>query len=188
MKKSTSKSHLWITALLLIAIVGVGAILIQGLRLNPTIVASKLVDKPAPDFEVLLFQDQSGYLSEQKNRRLSDFKGSPVILNFWASWCVSCREEARYFESFWNKHKSEGLIMLGVAIQDEVDASKAFAKQFEKTYILGLDTSGKASFEYGVTGVPETFFIDSEGVLRHREVGPMTMSMLEEKYALITRK
>ena len=69
--------------------------------------------------------------------------------------------------------------MVGIAIQDTPDAAMKFAEYFGKTYILGLDEEGKAGIDYGVTGVPETFFIDRNGIIQHKEAGPVGMELLE---------
>ena len=118
---------------------------------------------------------------------LDDFKGRPVVVNFWASWCVSCREEARELEKFWQAVKGKNVAVVGVAIQDTVEAAQKFAKQYGKTYILGLDEDGKAAIDYGVAGVPETFIIDASGVIVHKETGPVTAQKLEEAVAGLTR-
>ena len=100
------------------------------------------------------------------------------MLNFWASWCYSCRAEAVDFERFWKERQD--IAVVGIAIQDTVEAAKAFAAQYGKTYILGLDTDGKIALDYGVTGVPETFFINANGVIVHKETGPVTEKMLQK--------
>ncbi len=179
------KKHRIATGILLVIVGAIGLILLKGLYLNPQQIHSALINKPAPGFEVLELQNAAGQEAQQSNLSLDTYVGRPVVLNFWASWCVSCREEARYFEDFWKKYKDAGVVVLGIAIQDERDASLAFAKQYGKTYLLGLDTSGRTSINYGVTGVPETFFIDRGGIVRHREVGPMSVSLLESKLSLI---
>jgi cytochrome c biogenesis protein CcmG/thiol:disulfide interchange protein DsbE len=149
-------------------------------------VKSTLIDKPAQDFSADFLQgDPSLTLLDGQRIQLGDLKGRPVVLNFWASWCVSCRQEARYFETFWQSHKDKGVMVVGVAIQDTPEAAKDFAKVYGKTYPLALDTSGKAGIDYGVYGVPETFFIDKNGVVRHKETGPMSIALLEEKLKLI---
>jgi cytochrome c biogenesis protein CcmG/thiol:disulfide interchange protein DsbE len=102
-----------------------------------------------------------------------------LILNFWASWCVSCRTEAHELESFWKAYRDQGVKVVGIAIQDEQEAAKKFAQYYGKTYILGLDEDGKAAIDYGVSGVPETFLIDRDGVIRHKEIGPVSAAMLK---------
>ncbi|RYZ73956.1 MAG: TlpA family protein disulfide reductase [Proteobacteria bacterium] len=164
----------------------VGAILIavlwRGLRSDPNKVPSAFIDKAALPFEVVWLQGQE-HLSTPRPEGfgLKDFAGKPVILNFWASWCYSCRAEASDFEAFWQRYRNKGLIVAGIAIQDSPEAARQFAQGFGKTYILGLDAEdGKAAIDYGVTGVPETFFINRQGVVIHKEAGPVSAQLLAE--------
>ena len=89
-------------------------------------------------------------------------------------------------EQFWREHKDLGVMMVGVAIQDTRESAAEFARYYGKTYPLALDTEGKSAIEYGVTGVPETFFIDRNGVIRHKEAGPVERSLLDKMLPLIT--
>lgn len=154
----------------------------RGLQTNPSKVPSALLNKEAQTFEASWLQGQEHVAQPQeKGFSMADFKGRPLILNFWASWCYSCRAEARDFEAFWQKYKDRGVAVVGIAIQDTPEAAMQFAKAFGKTYILGLDSEdGKAAIDYGVTGVPETFFIDRNGVLIHKEAGPVTAEILSQ--------
>lgn len=187
-KPKKSKKHLWISVGLMLSILLLLGLLAKGLMLNPQSVASNLIGQPAKDFSTELLQGASWIgKGDGKSIRLEDLKGKPLILNFWASWCVSCREEAQFFEAFWQRHKEQGIMMVGVAIQDTPEAAMEFAKAFGKTYPLGLDNTGKASIDYGVYGVPETFFIDKSGIIRHKETGPMSVELLESKLPLITQ-
>jgi cytochrome c biogenesis protein CcmG/thiol:disulfide interchange protein DsbE len=184
---TNKKRHVLNTMILIAAALLVVLILGKGLMLNPRKIPSALIDKPAKNFvaETLQGHVESGITPDTKEFSLETFKNKPVVLNFWASWCVSCREEARDFEAFWQKYKDRGLIIAGVAIQDEKSAAMKFAQYFGKTYILGLDLTGNAALDYGVSGVPETFLIDRQGIIRYKEAGPMTLKTLEEKIHLI---
>lgn len=155
-------------------------ILSIGLTMNPRSTTSALINQPAKDFRVSRLQGVE-YLPnpELTSFALDDLKGKPLILNFWASWCVSCREEALEFERFWQKNKDKGILVVGIAIQDEAESALNFARTFGKTYILGLDENGRASIDYGVAGVPETFFIDKAGIIRHKHTGPITNKELQ---------
>lgn len=157
-----------------------------GLQKAGTQIPGAQTGKKANDFEVLWVQGRE-HLSHSTGSRfkLSDFKGRPVILNFWASWCVSCRQEARDLEYAWQALKQKGVIVVGIAIQDSVEDARNFATQYGKTYILGLDESGKASIDYGITGVPESFFIDRNGIIVHKEAQPLTKESLVRYSELI---
>ncbi len=152
----------------------------RGLHSNPMKVPSVLVNKQAHPFTASWLQGQEFVKDAPPDAfQLDTFKGRPMILNFWASWCYSCRAEARDFENFWQMYKDKGVAVVGIAIQDTPTAALQFARTYGKTYILGLDSDdGKAAIDYGVTGVPETFFIDRNGVIVHKEAGPVTAEVL----------
>ena len=160
------------------AIIFIG-ILTYGLTLDQSKVPPVVIDKAAQPFSAAWIQGEK-YIpnASQTGFKLEDLKGRPVVLNFWASWCVSCREEAQEFERFWQLHQKDVLVV-GIAIQDEKDAALKFAQYYGKTYALGLDVDGKAAIDYGVSGVPETFLIDKNGIIRHKEIGPISVSILE---------
>lgn len=174
------KNHILISvAIVLVASCFIG-ILSYGLMLDQSKVPPANIGKAAQPFRVAWVLGQEhlpGAASEHFD--LEALKGKPVVLNFWASWCVSCRQEAHELEKFWQAHKGEVLVV-GIAIQDEQEAAKKFAAYFGKTYILGLDQDGKAAIDYGVSGVPETFLIDRNGVIRHKEIGPVNSAMLDK--------
>lgn len=179
-KAASKKRHLVITMVIAAVVIGVLTILIKGLTLNPSMVASAQIGKPAKDFEVEVLEGASWLPKTNGSKvKLSDLRGKPLILNFWASWCVSCREEALYLEAFWKRYREKGVIVLGVAIQDTSANAIEFAKTLGKTYPIALDDSGKTSIDYGVYGVPETFFIDPQGIILHKEAGPVTTELLE---------
>ena len=154
----------------------------RGLDTNQQTIPSVLVGKPALDFQASWIQGQEHLpaAAGKESFQLADFKGRPLILNFWASWCISCRQEARDLEAFWQHMKEKNVAVVGIAIQDTREAAEKFARAYGKTYILGLDESGTSSFNYGVTGVPETFFIDKEGRIIHKEAAPLSARSLNE--------
>ena len=159
----------------------------KGLDLNPSQIPSALLNKPALDFQAEWIQGQEFMNNTQRaNFELKDFKGQGLILNFWASWCYSCRQEAVDFERFWVANKDSGLKVVGVAIQDTPEDARNFAAQYGKTYILGLDLDGSAAINYGVTGVPETFVINSEGMILHKEAGPVSEAKLQQ-FAMLSK-
>jgi cytochrome c biogenesis protein CcmG/thiol:disulfide interchange protein DsbE len=145
-------------------------------------VPSALVGKDAATFSVPILDSPDGKLD------LSAFKGRPVILNFWASWCTSCREEAEMLETFWQMSKDKGIQVIGIAVQDSKEAALEFARRAGKTFPVGIDESGKVGLDYGVYGVPETFFIDASGIIRYKEAGPLTREvLLTEAERLMTK-
>ena len=109
--------------------------------------------KSAPSFDLQLL-DGSGALTDE------DLKGHPVVINFWASWCIPCREEAPLFERAWKNYRDEGVIFLGVNIKDAESDARAFVKEFGITYPVVRDLDQTLTKDFGVKGLPETFFVD----------------------------
>jgi len=117
------------------------------------------IGAPAPVFDV------PGY--DGKPLRLAAFKGHPVVLNFWASWCAPCRAEAPTLESTYERYRGRGVVFIGVDLQaDTWDASRIFLKGFKITYPVGRDESGKVGRTYRVVGIPTTYFIGRDGTIR----------------------
>ncbi len=132
---------------------------------DPKSIPSALIGTKATDFKTVTFLDN-------KEITLSGFKGRPVIVNFWASWCVACRQEAHIIEAAHQKWTPRGAAFIGIAINDERKASLGFIAKYGKTYLLAPDDlTGNISLNYGVTAVPETFFVDPEGIIRHKVLG-----------------
>ena len=111
---------------------------------------------------------------------LASFRGKAVVLNFWASWCGPCKDEAPLLESAWSRYKDKGVVVLGVDAQDfDVDAQR-FVDRAGITYPIVRDKHGSTLGHYGVTGFPETWFINAEGRLVGEHVaGPLTEEALE---------
>ena len=121
------------------------------------------VQKPAPEIRMPLFE--GGELL------LSQYPDQPIVINFWASWCPPCRQEALVLEQTWRTYKDKGVLFLGVDIQDTEEEARAFLNEFDVTYPNGLDVGGKITVDYGVIGLPVTFFVNREGIVERRWVG-----------------
>ena len=159
-------------------ILGMIILLAFGFTTDPKKVPSPLIGRPAPNFQ---FEELNG----EQIFSLSEFKGIPIVLNFWASWCAECRTEAVILENFFQKYgaNNKQLVMIGIAIQDSSKNAKAFARHFGKTYLLGLDDdAGNIGLDYGIYGVPETFFIDPDGNIFHKTIGIVTKELMEQKF------
>jgi cytochrome c biogenesis protein CcmG/thiol:disulfide interchange protein DsbE len=148
--------------------------------------ASPLIGRRAPAFDIRLFEvDSVAGPGADSTVALAELAGRPVVLNFWASWCLSCRDEAAVLESGWQRHGPE-VAFVGIAVNDEPDAARAFIRRYGKTYWLGSDADGSVAVDYGLYGVPETFFIGPDGRLLARHVGPLTAAELNRQVAALS--
>lgn len=139
---------------------------------DPKEIPSALILTEAKPFAFTTFDGQT--------MSLEKFRGKPVVLNFWASWCFACRQEAHILESAHQKYSPKGVVFIGIAINDRREDSLEFIRKYRKTYLLAPDdASGSISLDYGVSAVPETFLIDSNGVIQHKQLGVVTTDLLE---------
>ena len=133
-----------------------------------------LCDDAAPEWSLGLFPEYKGGLPTD-TINLADFRGQGVVLNFWASWCGPCEEEAALLEATWQKYKDKGVVFVGVDYLDQDPAAKRYLQKFDISYPNGPDLASKISKRYTIRGVPETFFIDPEGkIVGCRKIGPFT--------------
>jgi cytochrome c biogenesis protein CcmG/thiol:disulfide interchange protein DsbE len=109
---------------------------------------------------------------------LDDQLGKVVVVNFFASWCDPCRQEAADLEQTWDQYQSEGVRFFGIAYKDASSKVQAFLDQFGVTYPCALDPGGRTARAYGLTGVPETFVINGQGQLHRHIVGPVDQDEL----------
>jgi cytochrome c biogenesis protein CcmG/thiol:disulfide interchange protein DsbE len=151
-------------AFVALAVLALLALLAFGL-LNKGESGSGLVDKEAPDFTLNLFDGGTFTLSENR--------GQPVVMNIWASWCESCQAEAEDMEQAWSFYRDRGVIFVGVNVMDSRDDAEKFLSDFGITYPNGPDESD-IYFKYRATGTPETFFIDRDGKIAVKYLGPLT--------------
>jgi cytochrome c biogenesis protein CcmG/thiol:disulfide interchange protein DsbE len=151
-----------------------------GLGLNSREVPSPLIGKPAPVFQLAQLQ-QPGQAFATK-----DMLGKVWLLNVWASWCVSCREEHPVLLDL---AKSSVVPIYGLNYKDKSPDALAWLARFGDPYALSVvDGDGRVGIDFGVYGVPETFVIDKAGIIRYKQIGPVTPQALEQKILPLVRK
>ncbi len=150
-------------------------LLAYGFSREPKDIISPLLGRPAPTFSVTLFDGST--------LRLDDLRGKVVFLNFWASWCPPCRTEAPVLEEAWRRFKDSNVIFLGINTQDKEEAAREFLEEFSITYSNGRDPGGKIGIDYGIWGLPESFFIDGAGRITYKHVGAIGWDTITAKIA-----
>ncbi|MDR2711032.1 MAG: DsbE family thiol:disulfide interchange protein [Burkholderiales bacterium] len=145
---------------------------IVGLNRNPREIPSPLIGKAAPAFAL------PDLNAPEKIVEIKDFKGQVWLLNVWASWCVSCREEHPLLVEF---AKTHDVTIVGLNYKDKAADGKAWLRQFGNPYVVSvMDADGRVGIDYGVYGVPETFLIDRQGVIQYKQIGAITDQALSE--------
>jgi cytochrome c biogenesis protein CcmG/thiol:disulfide interchange protein DsbE len=164
------KARYWIPLAVFLALL---LVLGVGLRLDPREVPSPLIGKPAPAFALQRLDRPGAIVAKQ------DMLGKVWVLNVWASWCVSCREEHPVLIDF---AKSGVAPLIGLNHKDERNEGLRWLKQFGNPYSVSIyDHDGRVGIDYGVYGVPETFVIDKRGVIRYKRIGVLTREIVRDK-------
>ncbi len=135
----------------------------------------QLVGHAAPDFTTQVWSGPKG----QSSFHLAALKGHPVVINFWASWCVPCVDEAPVLEQAWQTYQSKGVVFIGIVYQDSQQNAMSFVDQYGVTYLVGPDASGSIAISYGVTGVPETVFINKQEIITGKFGGQEDQNTLD---------
>jgi len=118
---------------------------------------------------------------------LASYKGRPVMLNVWSSTCVPCVDEASLLQAQWQRVKSQGIVFLGIDFQDVKSDGLSFLHKYGITYPNVLDATGSTAISYGVSGMPETIFINRAGIVASRVIGQLTEQTLQSNLQLISR-
>ncbi|MBI2384197.1 MAG: DsbE family thiol:disulfide interchange protein [Gammaproteobacteria bacterium] len=147
-----------------LVMVGLLALLGVGLTLNPREVPSPLIGQPAPDFRLTTL--------DGRPFSVQDLRGKPALVNFWASWCAGCQVEHPLLLRL---AREDGVAIFGMDYKDEPDAARQWLARHGNPYTeIVADPAGTAGLDWGVYGVPETFVLDAQGVIRYKHIGPVT--------------
>jgi cytochrome c biogenesis protein CcmG, thiol:disulfide interchange protein DsbE len=163
----SKRTGLIVTFAVLLALLG---LLAWGLK---KVQAGPVSSGRAPDFSLTSF--------DGRTLKLSELGGQVVIINFWASWCRPCREEAAYLEQTWRKYEGKGVVFIGVDWVDTEKEALAYMDEFDLTYLNGPDIGTRIAQAYNIQGVPETFYVAKNGELRGVHIGPLKSPELDDK-------
>ncbi|MFQ5614833.1 MAG: TlpA family protein disulfide reductase [Anaerolineae bacterium] len=178
--KSPSLAILWTGLIGLVLVLGGMWILASRVPLGDGGAATGLepapaAGHPAPDFTLLTLEGQEV--------SLSDFKGQPLVINFWATWCPPCRAEMPDFQEVFLKHQNDGFVVLSVnsTVQDDPDLVPGFVDEFGLTFPILLDQTGATTQAYNILGLPTSIFVDKNGVVNEVFTGPVNKAFIESK-------
>ncbi len=160
------KSHRFVLMLLISSL-----LLIQGCNKDTAVQTTAM--ETAPDFDIALF--------DGGNFQLSNHRGKVIVINFFASWCVSCGKETAYIEKASREYAQQPVMFLGIAVDDTEKKAKEFLKKAGLTIPAGLDKTGKIKEAYGLYGMPTTFFIDKNGKISYLHAGVVTKELLKHE-------
>lgn len=153
-------------AVAVIVLVGLMAVLALGFRRDPKAIKTGTVGHQAPAFDLERL-DGNGRIS------LAQQQSKVVIVNFWASWCIPCKQENPALTAVWERYRTSDVVLVGVVYQDSREAALEYTQRLGNTWPSVVDEDGRTAIAYGVFGIPETFFIGPDGVIAGRHVGPI---------------
>jgi len=158
-------------------------LLTQLLTPAPKSESDPFVGHPAPNFSLVTLRPHTS----ESTLSLSNFKGKAIVLNFWASWCDPCKEEAPLLESTWKQVQAQrkDVVFLGIDFQDSSDAGISFLHLYSITYPIVLDADGSVAIKYSVTALPQTIFISRNGTVMSRVPRELTAQVLSSNLQLI---
>jgi cytochrome c biogenesis protein CcmG/thiol:disulfide interchange protein DsbE len=164
----------------LIIFVSLGLLLAYGLKLDPRRIPSPLIGKPLPAFSLTTVADPARKVSRD------DLHGRVYLLSVWASWCVACREEHPLLNELTSR---KAVTIIGLNYKDQREDALRWLGALGNPYEVSLsDQDGRLGIDLGVYGVPETFLIDKQGVIRYKQIGPMTPEVWEQKLAPLIKE
>ncbi len=177
-----SQNRKWIQIVIMILFVAIVAFVLWNFlfqRENAFLKAEDLLNKSAPEFTV---QSLDG-----KTRSLTDYKGKPVLLNFWASWCAPCRSEMPLISKKMDKYEKDGLTVLAVNLAESPQTIRAFVKEYDIQFPILLDAESTIANAYGIDPIPTTFFIDRKGKVARIYIGELEEKVFDSYLSVILK-
>jgi len=159
---------------IVVAVGSIAALLGFGLTHDPNVVPAALVGRQAPAFDLAT-------VDGSQRVQLDTLRGEVVIVNFWASWCLACRTEQPALADTFNRYRDRGVVLVGISFQDSAVDARAYASSSGITWPLLNDPGSRTGLAYGVTGLPETYFIGPGGRVDHKEAGPVTTQLVDRE-------
>jgi len=157
-----------------LAVGSTAALLGAGLGHDPNALPAVLEGRPAPDFDLAT-------IDGSQHVHLADLRGQVVVLNFWASWCVACQQEEGVLGDAFQRYRDRGVSVLGISFQDSATDAGAYASAHQLRWPLLSDPGSGTGLAYGVTGLPETYFIGTDGRVLHKQAGPVTTALVQRE-------
>jgi cytochrome c biogenesis protein CcmG/thiol:disulfide interchange protein DsbE len=145
-------------------------LLLAGLGKDPSVIASPLVGRAAPNFTLPQLDGPP--------MELARLRGQVVVINFWASWCTECQVEQAALDQAWQQFQDSGVVLIGVNFEDSTGAARSYVRAKDVTYPVVEDAGSKAALAYGLRGVPETFVVNRSGRIVDHVIGPVSAATL----------
>lgn len=168
--------------IVIVVVAGLAALFAFGILRDPTRrddIPSALIGRAAPEFTMPLFERYRAEYGSELGTAAA--RGQPMVINFWASWCAPCRDEMPVLQETWQEYQNE-VLFVGVDTQESDRSyapSEALLDEFSLTYPSGKDERNRINIDYGLFGVPETFFVRADGTVSYRHSGPVTQEIMD---------
>jgi cytochrome c biogenesis protein CcmG/thiol:disulfide interchange protein DsbE len=164
-RRPITRRRTWLLAGVAASVAVVVALLMSGLGRDPSVIASPLVGRAAPNFTLPQLDGPPV--------TLSSLRGQVVVINFWASWCAECQAEQAALDQTWQQFQDSGVVVIGVNFQDSTGAARSYVRTQGVTYPVVEDAGSQTALAYGLRGVPETFVVNQSGRVVNRVFGPV---------------
>lgn len=173
-----------------VVVVPIVVLLGYGLTRDPRAIPSPLPGQPAPEFALAVMKDAPGSGQGREAAgdtiRLSELRGNVVVINFWASWCLACRDEHAALSATARAYEGRGVRFFGILYKDSPEQARAWIDEMGgQSYPTLLDPGSRTAIDFGVYGVPETFFIGPDGRVEYKHVGPVNERILVDRIEAI---